>query len=167
MSAIAVTVRDATAGDWPRIWPFFREIVAAGDTFAYDTELDEPGGRELWMAEPPGRTSVAVTADGEIAGSAAMYPNHDGPGAHVASASFMVDPRLHGRGVGRALVEESLAWARREGFLAMQFNAVAETNVGAVGLYRSLGFEVLATIPEGFRHPAEGLVGLHVMYRRL
>jgi hypothetical protein len=27
--------------------------------------------------------------------------------------------------------------------------------------------EVLATIPEGFRHPTDGYVGLHVMYRRL
>jgi GNAT superfamily N-acetyltransferase len=167
MNAIAVTVRDATADDWPRIWPFFQVIVAAGDTFAYDPEVDETTARGMWMAEPPGRTSVAVAAGREIAGSAAMYPNHDGPGAHVASASFMVDPRLHGHGIGRAMVVDALAWARREGFLAMQFNAVAETNEGAVALYRSLGFEVLATIPEGFRHPAHGLVGLHVMHRRL
>jgi hypothetical protein len=32
---------------------------------------------------------------------------------------------------------------------------------------RSLGFELLATIPDGFRHPTDGYVGLHVMYRRL
>ena len=49
----------------------------------------------------------------------------------------------------------------------MQFNAVVESNTRAVALWRSLGFEVLATIPEGFRHPVKGYVGLHVMYRRL
>lgn len=49
----------------------------------------------------------------------------------------------------------------------MQFNALAETNRPAVALYRSLGFQVLATIPEGFRHPSEGYVGLLVMHRRL
>jgi hypothetical protein len=32
---------------------------------------------------------------------------------------------------------------------------------------RSLGVELLATIPDGFRHPTDGYVGLHVMYRRL
>jgi len=42
-----------------------------------------------------------------------------------------------------------------------------ETNTRAVGLWRSLGFEVLATVPEAFRHPTKGYVGLHVMYRRL
>jgi hypothetical protein len=26
---------------------------------------------------------------------------------------------------------------------------------------------VLATVPEGFRHPVDGYVGLHIMYRRL
>ena len=37
----------------------------------------------------------------------------------------------------------------------------------AVALYTSLGFETLATIPEAFRHPEQGYVGLLVMYRRL
>jgi len=49
----------------------------------------------------------------------------------------------------------------------MQFNAVVETNTRAVALWRSLGFEVLATIPDGFAHLTSGYVGLHVMYRRL
>jgi hypothetical protein len=49
----------------------------------------------------------------------------------------------------------------------MQFNAVVETNVAAVGLWQSLGFEILATVPEAFDHPRHGLVGLHIMYLRL
>ena len=49
----------------------------------------------------------------------------------------------------------------------MQFNAVVETNVHAVRLWQSVGFEILATIPEGFRHPTEGYVGLLVMWRSL
>jgi ribosomal protein S18 acetylase RimI-like enzyme len=49
----------------------------------------------------------------------------------------------------------------------MQFNAVVETNVAAVRLWRSLGFEVLATVPEAFQHPVHGFVGLHIMHRQL
>jgi ribosomal protein S18 acetylase RimI-like enzyme len=49
----------------------------------------------------------------------------------------------------------------------MQFNAVAESNTRAVALYKSLGFEVLATVPEGFRHPTQGYVGLLIMHRPL
>lgn len=43
----------------------------------------------------------------------------------------------------------------------------AATNRPAVHLWRSLGFEVLATVPEAFDHAEHGLVGLHVMHRRL
>jgi L-amino acid N-acyltransferase YncA len=159
-------VRDATADDWPRIWPFLHEIVAAADTFAYDPSMDEAQARAIWMVGPPGRTTVAV-ADGELLGTANMYANRPGPGSHVASASYMVNPARWGKGAGRALVEESLDWARRAGFKAMQFNAVAETNASAVALYRSLGFEVIGTVPEAFLHPTEGYVGLHVMHLRL
>jgi L-amino acid N-acyltransferase YncA len=165
-SSLAVVVRDATAEDWPRIWPFFHEIVAAGETFAYDQAMGESEAREMWLVGHPGRTTVAVDGD-QIVGSANMYANYEGPGSHVASGSFMVDPTHWGKGIGRALCEDALEWAGRRGFRAMQFNAVAESNKRAIALYRSLGFEVLATIPEGFRHPAEGYVGLCVMNRRL
>jgi ribosomal protein S18 acetylase RimI-like enzyme len=49
----------------------------------------------------------------------------------------------------------------------MQFNAVVETNVGAVRLWQRLGFEILTTVPEAFDQRDVGLVGLHVMHRSL
>ena len=161
-----LTVREAAAADWPAIWPFFREIVAAGETYAYDPELTEPQARELWMVGPPGVTFVAEV-DGTVAGSANAYANRPGAGSHVASASFMVDPAQAGRGIGRALGERVIRWATDSGFRSIQFNAVVETNVRATGLWRSLGFEVIGTVPEAFRLPDGGLTGLHVMYRRL
>ena len=164
---LPLTVRDTTPADWPLIWPFLREIVAAGDTFAFDPRMGEAEARRIWMVGPPGRTTVAVDEDGAVAGTASMYANRPGPGSHVASASFMVDPAQRGKGAGRALCEEALDWARSAGFRAMQFNAVVETNTSAVELYRSLGFDVIGTVPEAFLHPTEGYVGLHIMHVRL
>ena len=160
-------IRDATAEDWEQIWPFMRQIVTAGETYAYDPDMDEATARKLWLVRPPGRTRVAVHEDGTVLGTANMYPNRPGPGSHVASASFMVDGRASGQGVGRALGEEALAWARANGFRAMQFSAVVATNTRAVALWRSLGFAIIGTVPEAFRHSTEGYVGLHVMHRRL
>lgn len=160
-------IRDAEAVDWPAIWPFLRDIVAAGDTYTWPRDVTEEQARSMWMLEPPGRTVVAVAEDGTVLGSAKMNPNHLGPASHISSASFMVDPAYAGRGVGRALGEHVLDLARAEGYRAMQFNAVVETNTRAVALWRSLGFEVLATLPEGFHHPSGRYVGLHIMYRRL
>ncbi|MER0480606.1 GNAT family N-acetyltransferase [Streptomyces sp. Edi2] len=160
-------IREATAADWPAIWPFLHAIVAAGETYTYPRDLDEATAREMWMLTAPGRTVVAVDESGTVLGTAKMNPNHMGGAAHIAGASFMVDPQCGGRGVGRALGEHVLDWARAEGYRAMQFNAVVETNTGAVALWESLGFRIMTTLPEGFLHPTKGYVGLHIMYRQL
>jgi L-amino acid N-acyltransferase YncA len=162
-----VLIREATSDDWPGIWSFLRPIVRAGQTYTWDPDVAEADARTQWLVPGPWRVFVAVGSDGAVVGTAKVGPNQGGPGAHVANASFMVDPDHAGEGIGRALGEHLLQFARAEGYYAMQFNAVVETNTNAVALWRSLGFEVLTTIPEAFRHPTDGLVGLHVMYRRL
>nr|WP_256500094.1 GNAT family N-acetyltransferase [Limimaricola litoreus] len=141
-----------------------RPIIRAGETYCLPVEMDEAAAREMWLGPPTTRVSVAEI-EGRILGTGHMGPNRPGPGAHVANASYMVAPEAQGRGVGRALVRDSLSWVAREGFAGLQFNAVAETNRGAIKLYRDLGFGILGTVPGGFAHPREGRVGLHVMYR--
>lgn len=156
-------IRAADNRDWPAIYDFFRAIVADGKTYAYPEDLPSDAARALWMEPAPGRTVVAV--DGEfVVGSAKMGPNRPGRGAHIATASFMVDPGRQGRGVGRALGEHVVDWARTNGYRGIQFNAVVETNTGAVQLWRALGFQIIGTVPEAFDHARDGLVGLHVMY---
>ncbi|MGH3333436.1 MAG: GNAT family N-acetyltransferase [Nocardioidaceae bacterium] len=159
-------IRTAREDDWPAIYPFFADIVEAGETYAFPEGLSLAAARPWWMEEPPGQTVVAVDGD-VVLGSAKMGPNRPGRGAHVATASFMVNPAHQGRGVGRALGVHAVEWAREAGYRGMQFNAVVETNHAAVHLWQALGFEILATVPEAFDHPRHGLVGLHVMYQKL
>ncbi|QDP94573.1 GNAT family N-acetyltransferase [Microlunatus elymi] len=160
-------IRDAEAADWEAIWAIFQPIVAAGETYEYPRRSTSEQGRQLWMLEPPGRTAVAVADDGVVVGTSHMNPNRLGAGSHVANASYMVHPDKAGRGIGRALVVESLEWAKNNGYRAMQFNAVVDTNAGAVGLYEKLGFTIIGTVPEAFLSPSKGYVGLHVMHRFL
>ncbi|HEY3011010.1 MAG TPA: GNAT family N-acetyltransferase [Micromonosporaceae bacterium] len=160
-------IREVTPADWPAMWAFMRVIVGAGETFAWERDIAEDEARRRWCHGPPGRTVVAVDDGGAIAGTAETHPNQHGPGAHVANAGFMVNPAYTGRGVGRALGEHVLNEARADGYRAMQFNAVVETNAPAFALWRSLGFDVIGTVPAAFRHPAKGYVGLHIMHRRL
>jgi GNAT superfamily N-acetyltransferase len=159
-------IRSASDADWPRIWPFFSQVVAAGETYAYPEDLTSEAAKGLWLEPAPGHAVVAVEGD-VVLGSAKMGPNRPGRGAHIATASFMVDPDHGGKGVGRALGGYAVDWARAAGYLGMQFNAVVETNVVAVRLWESLGFEILATVPQAFDSRTHGYVGLHVMYRRL
>jgi L-amino acid N-acyltransferase YncA len=162
-----VRIRDARPEDWEAIWPFLHRVVVARETYAYDPDMTEDEARALWMIGPPGRTVVAIDRRDVVLGTANMYANRQGPGSHVASASFMVDPGRAGQGVGRALGEHVIEWARASGFRAIQFNAVVETNEPAVRLWRSLGFETLTTVPEAFEHPRHGYVGLLIMHRFL
>ncbi|MDP3893739.1 GNAT family N-acetyltransferase, partial [Nocardioides sp.] len=129
-------IRELGEADWAQVWPFFREIVEAGETYAYPTGLSSTEARELWVATPPGHTVVLAEGD-DILGSARMGPNRPGNGAHVGTASFMVAPAAAGRGVGRRLGEYAVAWHREQGYRAIQFNAVVETNTAAVHLWQS------------------------------
>ena len=158
-----MTIRVATEADWIAIWPFWQEIVEAGETYAYPLGAGADQARDWWLELPPGRT-VVLEEGGVVLGSAKMGPNRPGRGAHVGTASFMVAPTAQGHGVGRRLAEHVVQWHRDEGYRAIQFNAVVETNTGAVALWQSLGFRIVGTVPEAFDSRAHGLVGLHVMH---
>src|SRR4051812_27266667 len=147
--------------DWPQVYAFFLAIVDAGATYAYPEGLDSAAAHDLWSS--PGHVVVAVDGD-TVLGSAGMGTNRPGRGAHVATASFMVDPAAAGRGIGRALGEYVVRWARDAGYRGIQFNAVVESNAAAVHLWQALGFRIAGTVPGAFRHAEHGYVGLHVMY---
>ena len=156
-------IRDAEDRDWPLIYPFFAQIVAEGRTYAYPDGLTLDQARGWWMEAPPARTVVAIDGP-NLLGSAKMGPNRPGRGSHVATASFMVDPRHRSHGVGRSLGRHVIDWCRSAGYRGIQFNAVVETNTAAVALWHSLGFRTIGTVPKAFDHPDHGYVGLHVMW---
>lgn len=89
---------------------------------------------------------MVALEDGALLGSATMGPNRYGRGSHIATGSFMVE------------------WACANDYHGIQFNAVVETHHGAVRRWQSLGFKILATVPEAFDSRTHGPVGLHVMY---
>ena len=157
-------IREATEDDWPSLYPIFAAITEAGRTYAYPQDATSEQARAIWMGQ--GRVVVAEEQDGAL-GTAAMGANRAGRGAHIATASFMVAPAAQGRGVGRALGEHVIDWARSAGFRGIQFNAVVQTNHAAVHLWRCLGFTIIGTVPGAFDHPKLGYVGLHVMHRPL
>jgi GNAT superfamily N-acetyltransferase len=159
-------IREYIDTDWPSVWPIFQKVVAAGETFAYDPGWSSEQAQEVWVEAPPGLTVVACEGP-RVLGTAKMGSNRPGPGSHVSTASFMVSGDARGRGVGRALGEYALAWASEQGYAAMQFNAVVESNHVAVRLWQALGFHIIGTAPEAFEHPTLDRVGLHVMHRRL
>lgn len=157
------TIRTFADADWPTVWPIIDAVCRAGETYTYPVDISEEAARSYWIEQPPGET-VVLEEDGEVFGTAKMGPNKPGNGAHIGTASFMVSDAARGRGVGRALGEHVIAWHREQGFRGIQFNAVVESNVSAVRLWQSLGFEIIGTVPGAFRSSEHGYTGLHVMF---
>jgi L-amino acid N-acyltransferase YncA len=162
---VDIELSPARTGDWPGIWEVFRAVVSTGDTYPYPPDASEDEARAIWMA-PSHTVSVARLHD-KVVATAYYKPNLPGLGDHVANAGWMVHPDHQGRGIGRRFAGYILDEARKAGFRAMQFNAVVATNTGAVALWQSLGFDVVGTVPDAFRHSKLGLTPVHVMYRRL
>jgi L-amino acid N-acyltransferase YncA len=158
-------VRRAVPDDWPAIWSIFSAVVGAGDTYTFAPDTSEAEARRLWIGD--GFITCVAEREGDIVGTYLVKPNQPGLGAHVANAGYMVRPDAFGGGIGAALCEHSLAEARAAGYRAMQFNAVVSTNTRAVELWKRLGFRIIGTVPEGFRHARLGYVDLHIMHRTL
>ncbi|WP_238016034.1 GNAT family N-acetyltransferase [Dactylosporangium sp. AC04546] len=162
----SVEIRRFADTDWPGLWEVWHEVVAAGESYDNDPASSESDARAHWTSLPGFEVWVAVE-DGDVLGTYKVGPNKGKLGAHVANASFMVSSRARGRGLGRTLGEHCLDRARQLGFTAMQFNAVVSTNTVAVRLWRSLGFIIVGTIPDGFQSTKHGLVDFHIMHRYL
>jgi ribosomal protein S18 acetylase RimI-like enzyme len=168
-------IQSATNKDRDGIWRIFHEVVAAGDTYAFDPAISRRDALAYWFA--PGTHAYVVKLDRlkqsssnraeRVAGTYILRANQSGGGSHVANAAFMVAPEARGQGIGRAMGEHCLSEARRLGFLAMQFNFVVSTNESAIRLWKQLGFKIVGTLRGAFRHPERGYVDVYVMYRSL
>jgi L-amino acid N-acyltransferase YncA len=165
-----VDLREAVLADFDEVWPFFQRVLAAGGTYFYPPDIAMEELRAIWFggstAEHPARVQVALVA-GRVVGSFVVKQNYPGLGSHVANASFVVSPDAQGQGVGRTMGLAALEVARSQGYRAMQFNRVIRTNLAAVRLWQTLGFEIIGTSPGAYRHPELGLVDALVMHRAL
>ena len=77
-----MSIRTATEDDWPAIWPFWRDIVEAGETYAYPLGATSEQARGWWF---DGSHVVVLEEDGAVLGSAKMGPNRPGRGAQARS----------------------------------------------------------------------------------
>jgi L-amino acid N-acyltransferase YncA len=158
-------IRAATKEDYDAIWNIFHEIIAAGDTYAFDPQMRREEALAYWFRADT--YTYIAERNGGVVGTYILRPNQSGPASHVANAAFMVARDAEGAGVGRRMAEHCLSEARRMGFRGMQFNFVISTNTRAIHLWNRLGFKIVGTLPGAFRHPEKGFVDVYVMYRSL
>lgn len=158
-------IRPAADSDREAVLDIVAPVLAAGETYAIDRDLDRAGVEAYWFM--PAHAVFVAELEGAIVGTYYLQHNQRGGGAHVANCGYMTAPAARGSGVARAMCLHSLDAARQRGFRAMQFNHVVSTNTGAVALWQKLGFSIVGTLPKAFDHPVHGFVDSYVMYQTL
>jgi L-amino acid N-acyltransferase YncA len=110
-----LTLRPAQATDWTEMFRIFQAVVKPGDTYVFAADMPSDAARAYWLG-PEITTWLAIDGDDDrIVGMYKLIANRRDRGAHVANASFMVDPACHGRRIGETLGRHCLQEARRGG----------------------------------------------------
>jgi ribosomal protein S18 acetylase RimI-like enzyme len=142
-----IAIRRARVADLPGIGAVFAEAIREGHAFADDRyQFDWRAERE-WLKSfggPRGAVFVAMNPDGIIVGYATVERGAGEKLRHTAEVDTIAVARAYRRcGIGRALMQEAVAWARRHR-LKKVWLMVFASNRSALRLYRSLGF-----VPDG------------------
>ncbi len=99
--------------------------------------------KELEGLPFPYQVLLLATVDGAPAGCAAVKPIQSSsiPEKRACELKRLwVDERFRGHGLGRRLMEEAFAWARRERFEAMYLDTVPAAMPEANQMYQTMGF---------------------------
>jgi ribosomal protein S18 acetylase RimI-like enzyme len=118
--------------------------TAFGSSYVEEAELPltEFAARLRPPDKPDNGILGALVDDGRLVGTLGFARDYRVKRPHVALVWGMyVSPEFRGQGIGAALLDESIAHARRLGGIRQLVLAVTASNVAAVSLYRSRGFE--------------------------
>ena len=134
-------MRELTQNDWPAVKAIYEQGIAGGQaTF----ESEAPTWDDWDRTHLEGHRLVALQ-DGEVVGWAALAPVSERcVYGGVTEDSVYVADSAHGRGVGRALLEELIGRAERDGIWTIQAGIFPE-NAASIELHRRCGFRVVGT----------------------
>lgn len=158
-------LREITPADFDAFWPTFSAVIQAQETYAFDADMTKSQAFELWC-QLPDKTYVFVEGD-KVLGTYYIKANAKGPSRHICNCGYMVASEARGKGVARQMCDHSQKVALQLGFDAMQFNCVVSTNEIAVNLWKTMGYEIVGTLPKAYNHRRFGLVDCYVMYKWL
>jgi RimJ/RimL family protein N-acetyltransferase len=139
-------------------------LVALGRDVAHEPELwltydrtrgDERRNVRGVQRDPNVAVFVAESPEG-VVGRLSIARDRNTYSHHVAELGLMVDAGERRRGIGTALMEEAVKWARGSGVTKVELH-VFPHNEPAIALYRKLGF-----VEEGLRRRHYRIAGHYV-----
>jgi GNAT superfamily N-acetyltransferase len=140
-----VTIREHRVGDLG--WVVHRHGVLYAAEYGWDITFEgavaEIAAQFIKNFDPARECCLMAEIDGRIAGSATLVKLDD---ATAKLRIVYVEPWARGRGVGRRLVEELMAFARGAGYIRMKL-WTNDVLLPARRLYERLGFALIESEP--------------------
>jgi ribosomal protein S18 acetylase RimI-like enzyme len=133
MPMAQLAVRPAAAGDARAMAEIFAAVAEERDGIATEPPVDIEE-RAALFARSTGESVVAV-AGSQLVGMLHVKVSQHGFG----EIEMLVDRDWRGRGVGSALVQAAIGWARGQGLHKLCLEVFAH-NTTAIALYRKFGF---------------------------
>jgi RimJ/RimL family protein N-acetyltransferase len=133
------TVRPATVGDARAMAELFAAVAEERTGIATEPPVDVEARTAQFAASIA--ESIVAVADGQVVGMIHTTVSRHGFGEF----GMLVDRGWRGRGVGSALIEATIDWARDQGLHKLCLEVFAH-NIAAIALYRKYGF-----VEEGHR----------------
>jgi L-amino acid N-acyltransferase YncA len=145
---MSFSLRLATKDDAPAITELLNHYVA-NTTSTFITEPQTLTDRLAWFEERSEKhPAIAVESDGKLIGWGALSPHNPRGGyRHSADVSVYLDSDFHGRGIGRALLEDLIGRARAIGHHVLVAGCCTESTA-SIALHESLGFTRVGTFRE-------------------
>ena len=144
-----IRIRRAEPSDAAALCKLAEEVGTEPGAWLLTTEMWRPVSEErryLRAARRHADAAVFVVEDeGEIVGRLSIARDPHPASRHVADLGLMVAASHRRRGIGRALLEQALEWAREAGVRKLELHAFP-WNQPAIALYESFGF-----VREGYR----------------
>lgn len=143
----AVVIRSAVPDDAEALLELTRAVIDEGEfvvTTPQEFHLTVEDERE-WIgthSEHPGRLAIVLEAAGQVVGCLHFQNSHRHRLAHRGRLHMIIDKDWRNLGVGTLLLQEALAWARRNPGIEKVGLAVFSNNHRAIHLYEKCGFQV-------------------------
>jgi RimJ/RimL family protein N-acetyltransferase len=121
---------------------FMQQLFAESNHFFSRDQADMTVAQAHDFLEAENRKGRVLGAyvDGQLMGNIDISRQTPARRNHVASFSMGLLNALQRQGIGRALVEEAIAWAKRKGNIEKVTLYVRSHNAPALALYQKLGF---------------------------
>lgn len=144
MSKTGIHVRRMLPHDERAVFELYREVVDDGGAGPVGGEATLEVFRQGWTRD---RDVFVAIDDDRVVGTFFVRSNFPAFAAHIAQSGYIVARSARRRGIGRALLADSLLKATELGYRAMMFNLVFASNPSRA-LYESVGFTVIGRIPD-------------------